>query len=200
MKTPNSALLAVRKNDFLASIDLKDAYFQIPVHPSSRKLPSFRLERCGLPVQSPVFRAVDCPASVHKSFRGSFVLGSLSRSPPALIPGRLADLVLPGNQDKTSRQPTPHTLPLPRHSDKHGEIWPLHVQVRRIPRHDHRHSISPSVPHRDSNTEIPLLSKEVPIPTEPPGPAVAGVVGTQVIVGEAGNPTQGSGCTPSSGI
>ena len=41
METPNSVLLAVRKNDFLASIDLKDAYFQIPVHPSSRKLLRF---------------------------------------------------------------------------------------------------------------------------------------------------------------
>ena len=37
-ETPSSVLLAVRKGDFLASIDLKDAYFQIPVHPSSRKL------------------------------------------------------------------------------------------------------------------------------------------------------------------
>ena len=35
METPNSVLLAVRKNGFLASIDLKNAYFQIPVHPSS---------------------------------------------------------------------------------------------------------------------------------------------------------------------
>ena len=41
METPNSVLLAVRKNDFLLSIDLKDAYFQIPVHPSSRKLLRF---------------------------------------------------------------------------------------------------------------------------------------------------------------
>ena len=41
METPNSVLLTVRKNDFLASIDLKDAYFQIPVHPSSRKLLRF---------------------------------------------------------------------------------------------------------------------------------------------------------------
>ena len=133
-----------------------------------------------------MFRAVDRPASVHKSFRSGLVLGSLSGSPPATISGRLANLVLLGDQDKTSHQPTPHTLPLPRHSDKRGEIRPLPVQVRRIPRHDHRHGISPSVPHRDSNTEIPLLSKEVPIPTEPPGPAVAGVVGTHVIIGEAG--------------
>ena len=41
IETSNSVLLAVRKNDFLASIDLKDAYFQIPAHPSSRMLLRF---------------------------------------------------------------------------------------------------------------------------------------------------------------
>ena len=41
METPSSVLLAVSKGDFLASIDLKDAYFQIPVQPSSRKLLRF---------------------------------------------------------------------------------------------------------------------------------------------------------------
>ena len=41
METPSSVLLAVRKEDFLASIDLKDAYFQILVHRSSRKLLRF---------------------------------------------------------------------------------------------------------------------------------------------------------------
>ena len=37
METASSVLLSVRKGDFLASVDLKDAYFQIPVHTSSRK-------------------------------------------------------------------------------------------------------------------------------------------------------------------
>ena len=41
METPSSVLLAVRENDFLASIDLKDAYFQVPVHPASKKLLRF---------------------------------------------------------------------------------------------------------------------------------------------------------------
>ena len=41
MESPSSVLLAVRKGDFLTSIDLKDAYFQIPVHPSSRRLLRF---------------------------------------------------------------------------------------------------------------------------------------------------------------
>ena len=38
METVTSVLLSVREGDFLASLDLKDAYFQIPIHPSSRKL------------------------------------------------------------------------------------------------------------------------------------------------------------------
>ena len=41
MATVASVLLSVREGDFLASIDLKGAYFQIPVHQSSRKLLRF---------------------------------------------------------------------------------------------------------------------------------------------------------------
>ena len=44
METVASVLLSVRVGDFLASLDLKDAYFQIPIHPSSRKLLRFTLE------------------------------------------------------------------------------------------------------------------------------------------------------------
>ena len=44
METVASVLLSVREGDFLASLYLKDAYFQIPIHPSSRKLLRFTLE------------------------------------------------------------------------------------------------------------------------------------------------------------
>ena len=44
METVASVLLSVREGDFLASINLKDAYFQIPVHQSSRKLLRFLSE------------------------------------------------------------------------------------------------------------------------------------------------------------
>ena len=37
METASLVLLSVRRGNFLASINLKDAYFQIPVHTSSRK-------------------------------------------------------------------------------------------------------------------------------------------------------------------
>ena len=44
METVASVLLSVREGDFLASLDLKDTYFQIPIHPSSRKLFRFMSE------------------------------------------------------------------------------------------------------------------------------------------------------------
>ena len=44
METVTSVLLSVREGDFLASLDLKDAYFQIPIHRSSRKLLRFMSE------------------------------------------------------------------------------------------------------------------------------------------------------------
>ena len=44
METVASVLLSVREEDFLASLDLKDAYFQIPIDRSSRKLLRFTSE------------------------------------------------------------------------------------------------------------------------------------------------------------
>ena len=44
MEAVASVLLSVREGDFLASLDLKDAYFEIPIHGSSRKLLRFMSE------------------------------------------------------------------------------------------------------------------------------------------------------------
>ncbi|MEL7079690.1 MAG: reverse transcriptase domain-containing protein, partial [Cyanobacteria bacterium J06582_2] len=37
MESPKSVLSAILRDDWMVSIDLKDAYFQIPIHPESRK-------------------------------------------------------------------------------------------------------------------------------------------------------------------
>ena len=44
METVASVLFSVREGDFLSSRDLKDAYFQIPIHPSLRNLLRFTSE------------------------------------------------------------------------------------------------------------------------------------------------------------
>ena len=61
METVASVLLSAREGDFLASIDLKDAFLQIPVHQSSRKLLRFLSGGGSLSVQGPVFGLSTAP-------------------------------------------------------------------------------------------------------------------------------------------
>ena len=73
METVASVLLSVQEGDFLASIDLKDAYFQIPVHQSSRKLLKFLSGRIvyqfkGLPLRS-------SPGCLQRSLYGLTPMG-----------------------------------------------------------------------------------------------------------------------------
>ena len=89
METVASVLLSVREGDFLASLDLKDAYFQIPIHGSSRKLLRFMSEGTVYQFQSPVLRSVDCSPGLYQSLRGGVGLGSRSRYPTAPLPGTI---------------------------------------------------------------------------------------------------------------
>ena len=74
METVASVLLSVREGDFLASLDLKDVYFQNPIHPSSRKLLRFTSEGTvyrfralcfGLSTAPQVFAAVSAWSHSH---------------------------------------------------------------------------------------------------------------------------------------
>ena len=79
MGTASSVLLSVRKGDFLASINLKDAYFQIPVHVSSRKwlrfvsngtVHQFRVLCFGLSTAPQVFTSVFATVSAWAHAHG----------------------------------------------------------------------------------------------------------------------------------
>ena len=90
METVASVLLSVREGNFLASIDLKDVYFQIPVHQSSRKLLRFLSGGGVLPVQRPALWTVDCPSGLHQGVCSSLYVGSLPQDSSSHVPGRLA--------------------------------------------------------------------------------------------------------------
>ena len=72
METSQTVLHAVRRNDWMVSIDLKDAYLQIPIHPASRrflrftaggKTWQFRVLCFGLSTAPQVFTRVMAPVS-----------------------------------------------------------------------------------------------------------------------------------------
>ena len=72
METIQSTLLSVRRGDWMVSLNLKDAYFQIPVHPESRKflrymvlgnVYQFKVLCFGLSAAPQVFTQVMAPVS-----------------------------------------------------------------------------------------------------------------------------------------
>ena len=72
METIQSVLLSVRQGDWMASIDLREAYLQVPVHPESRPFLRFASKGCvfqfkalciGLSTALQVFSRVMAPVS-----------------------------------------------------------------------------------------------------------------------------------------
>ena len=72
METSQTVLRSVRRNDWMVSIDLKDAYLQIPIHPKSRRFLrftaggrtwQFRVLFYGLSTTPQVFTRVMAPVS-----------------------------------------------------------------------------------------------------------------------------------------
>ena len=68
METVALVLLSVREGDFLASLDLKDAYFQIPIHGSSRKLLRFMSEGTVYQFKALCFRLSTAPQVFTRVF------------------------------------------------------------------------------------------------------------------------------------
>ncbi|XP_068222863.1 uncharacterized protein [Palaemon carinicauda] len=88
MDTSKLVLAALREGDFMISLDLKDAYFQIPVHPSSRKF----LSEMGVPipaVQDLLLRPVNSASGVHEGVHPGISLGTQTGHQADQIPQRL---------------------------------------------------------------------------------------------------------------
>ena len=137
METVASVLLSVREGDFLASLDLKDSYFQIPIHGSSRKLLRFMSEGTvyqfkalcfGLSTAPQVFTRVFAAVSAWAHSRGIRLLRYL---------GRLVGSLLLGEESQGVDQGAPLALSHPRDCDKREEVRSRALAVCEVPRYDH---------------------------------------------------------------
>ena len=61
----NSVQSSVQKGDYAFKIDLQDAYFHVPIHPSSRKYLRFAFEKQGVPVSSATIRPEYGPSGFY---------------------------------------------------------------------------------------------------------------------------------------
>ena len=169
METVASVLTAVQENDLLASLDLKDTYFQVPVHPSSRKflrfvsqgtVYQFRVLCFGLSTAPQVFTRVFAAVSAWAHSRDS--------ASPLL--GRLAGSGLLGDQSPSAR-PRP-ALVVSRSGDRgqQGEVGSHALTFCELSRDDDRHSGGQGFSLESESGEVPSPGGQL-CKDEPPPPA-----------------------------
>ena len=109
METLQSVLLSVRPGDWMVSLDLREAYLQVPMHPDSRKFLRFMVGGEGVPVQGTLLRLFHGSASFYQS-HGSCVSDSTQDGgTTSSLPGRLVAsgiLTRAGSPCSEARAPT----------------------------------------------------------------------------------------------
>ena len=75
METLQSVLLSVRPGDWMVSLDLKDAYLRVPMHPDARGFLRFMVGEEGVPLQGALLRPFHGSASFYQG-HGSCVSDS----------------------------------------------------------------------------------------------------------------------------
>ena len=173
METVDSVLLSVREGDFLASLDLKDAYFQIPIHPSSRKLLRFTSEGTVYQFKA-LFRTVDRSPGLHQGLRSRVSVGTLPRDQTSPLFGRLVDSCLLGAGSQAVHPVAPLALSHPRDCDKREEVGSRALADCEVSRHDHRHRGQQGFSVCGASREIPDGNGELLYHGCSPSSALAG--------------------------
>ena len=173
METVASVLLSVREGDFLASLDLKDAYFQIPIHRSSRKLLRFTSEGTVYQFRALCFGLSTAP----QVFTRVFAVVSTwvhSRDQTSPLPGRLVGSLLLGAGSQAGRPVAPLALSHPRDCDKREEVGSRALADCEVSRHDHRYRGWQGFSVSGSSREIPDGCGELLYHERSPSSAMAG--------------------------
>ena len=90
MDTLQSVLLSVQKGDWMVSVDLKDAYSQVPIHPDSHKYQVLS-PWSNVPIQGSVLWSLHSSSSFHEGHGSGFDLSALCGRSHLALPGRLVD-------------------------------------------------------------------------------------------------------------
>ena len=136
METVASVVLSVREGDFLASLDLKHVYFQIPLHLSSRKLLRFTSERTVYQFRAPCFRLLTASQVFTRVFRSHVSVGTLPRDQTTPVSRRLVDSCLFGAGSQAGCPVAALALSHPRDCDKR-EVRSCALADCEVSRHGH---------------------------------------------------------------
>ena len=174
METVASVLLSVREGDFLASLELKDAYFQVPIHPSSRKLLRFTSEGTVYQFRALCFGLSTAPQVFTRVFAA---VSAWAHSHGIRLLQYLDDwLILASSEPEAKQADSVSALALshPRACDKREEVGSRALADCEVSRHDHRYRGRQGFSISGASREIPDGSGELLCHGRSPGSALAG--------------------------
>ena len=122
METLQSVLLSVQAGDWMVSLDLKDAYLQVPMHPESRKF--LRFVACGKVYQfkSSLLWPVHGSSGFHTGHGSCFSISSQDRHSVTSVSRRLADASLLPEAGPPCSEDSSSALQFVRDSRQLGEV------------------------------------------------------------------------------
>ena len=135
--TVASVLLSVREGDFLASVNLTGAYFQIPGRQVSRKLLRFLSDGVVYQFEALCFGLSTAPQAFTRVFCRGLCVASVPQVSASQVPEQLAGPCLLGSRGHKGRSGSALALSLPRDRDKQ-EVRSCTLKVCNLPRYTHR--------------------------------------------------------------
>ena len=168
METVAFVLLSVREGDFLASLDLKDAYFQIPIHPSLRKLLRFTSEGTVYQFQALCFGLSTAPQVFTRVFAA---VSAWVHSNGIRLLRYLDDWLVLSSSEREAKQAVQSLLSLCRTREEVGSRALADCEVSR---HDHRYQGRQGFSVSGASREIPDGCGELLYHGRSPSSALAG--------------------------
>ena len=187
METVASVLLSVREGDFLASLDLKDAYFQIPIHGSSRKLLRFMSEGTVYQFKALCFSLSTAPQVFTRVFAA--VLAWAHARGIRLL-RYLDDWLVLSSSEKKAKESIRELLSLYRTLGiviNEKKVGSRALAVCEVSRYDHRYRCRQGLPVSSKSREVPYGSGEILFHAISPSSALAGDLGSPGFAGAVGS-------------
>ena len=158
METPQSVLRSIRPGDWMVSLDLQEAYLQVPVHHSS-----LRGRGKDVPVQGPLFRSHDRAPSLHEDYDSRFRHPSQVWGQDGSLPGQLAHPGLFGARLFTVEGQAPDSMCRTWHPGQPHEIVSSSHSITSVSRHGDSVSAFHSSTYSSTGQQSSSSDRGVPV-------------------------------------
>ena len=178
-ETPRSVLNSIRPGDWMISLDLQDAYLQVPVHHDSHRYLRFVVDGKTFQFRVLCFGLTTAPLSLHEDYGTSVRHPPQARGQDASLPGRLAHPGLFKDRLSSVEGQAPISLYRTWHPGQPHEVVSGSLSVPSVLRHGDPFSAfycsshtSTSQQSRSTDRGVPFnpVSSSVPLasPSRPP--------------------------------